>query len=69
MNTYLLIKEVSYIGYYVVQNEDISLIGHYKISEDKNIYTIDVNREIGYGNCYINDFELVFNEKANLISI
>jgi hypothetical protein len=69
MNTYLLIKEVSYIGYYVVQNEDISLIGHYKISEDKNIYTIDVNRDIGYGNCYINDFELVFNEKANLISI
>ena len=69
-----LVKEAKYLPYSVAQNDETTLIAMYKMKEirgtaNRDIYVLNVNKTIGYGKCYIDDFHIVFDREATAIDL
>ncbi len=61
MKANLLLKEIPDLHYYIVQNEDTTLLAHYRTNENGGLYVFDVDERKGYGAFYLSDFESVFS--------
>jgi hypothetical protein len=57
----LMLKEVHDMPYYIVQNEDTTLLAHYRASDNAGLYVFRVDERRGYGEFYLSDFEREFS--------
>lgn len=67
---HLLIKQIDYLRYFIVQTDTTALISHYKMAqhnENKNIYVFQVDPHGSFGTLYLNDFDYVFDKKSTFI--
>lgn len=65
-----LIKQINNLRYLIVKNDNTTLISHYKMAQyndNKNIYIFKVNPNEKFGECYLDDFNYVFDKCSDFV--
>ncbi|MCL2627095.1 MAG: hypothetical protein FWD44_00145 [Oscillospiraceae bacterium] len=66
MKDNFLLKEVTNIPYYIVQNEETTLLAHYRAKGNSGLYVFCVDERRGYGEFYLSDFEHEFSSAKTI---